>query len=216
MNLDRRGDAATESVPSSAPVKIIGASTASVSCAEQTWPYIERRCLTEAPARQGATVTPVTTSADAVPSPAVKTETLPDPSSTKADPDTKPVKTMVVTSAPEPAKDGVNLTETTGAVATSEKAAEAAKSESPAEGKRTSKRQQRREASRADEEARGEPQAKEKTNARRDQREHRMAQPVKRWRELVYDYRDGTRKRVILDGARAASRPLAEVTENDD
>jgi hypothetical protein len=72
---------------------------------------------------------------------------------------------------------------------------------------------QRKKVSRRDEERRARREHRQqeavRDNDRREAgRREQDGKIVKRWRELVYDYPDGTRKRVVVDGSRASARAL--------
>jgi hypothetical protein len=108
------------------------------------------------------------------------------------------------------------VVETTGAAAAAEADTpprRTAASEGATRGKKSAKRKDSRQSARlADTNADDAP-ASEQTARHGDRKGGR---PVKRWRELVYDYPDGTRRRVIIDGARATARPAADTGEDTD
>jgi hypothetical protein len=206
----KNADAAT-------PIKIIGASTGAVPCDQQTWPYIERRCLTEAPPRQDE---PAAHAAAPVPTPAaiapVQERTVkaiePSPAVEEKTTEMKPVQAVAVT---EPRKAEAKPAETTGVGAKREAipvketgslpAKDEAKSEPASERKKVSRRDEERRTRR---EHRQQEAARDNDQREAGRREQDGRKIVKRWRELVYDYPDGTRKRIIVDGSRASAKAL--------
>ncbi len=213
---------AAERNSSPEPIKIVGAAANTATpCSEQTWPYIDRRCLTEAAPRQELPVAQpaVASVASASAAPAATADTPVPAAASDASarieqpaPDAKPAETAKA--------------ETTATATADTDANEADKAPAQYQRKARTSRRHERERAAANEEHQGEHAvaSEEQDSGSAPQRaarerRHTAARPVKRWRELVYDYPDGTRRRVVL--SRSARGRFAETrsqspAEDDD
>lgn len=201
--------AATENVP----IKIVGTATEGATpCADQTWPYIERHCLTEAPPR--APVTRVTAIPDPSPAPIPEPVSIASQAETTAtasasEPRGEPAVTPAssIASLPEKTENPVQVIATERLSKREQRRAERQAKREAARKREEDARQAEASAAKqemqADKGGVQEPRSKRADNSRASRERSRT--PAKRWRELVYDYPDGSRKRVILDGSRSAS-----------
>lgn len=194
------GGAASDSMSAPSPIKIIGASTGSVPCEQQTWPYIERRCLTEAPPRKDEPSAQAAAPAPQIPVQSAETA----PIRTE---ETKPIAAIAVT--PEPKQ-----TETTAVAARPDATSVPAQTETAKSEPAAERRKNRRYDDRRARQERQESTDAGQADVERDR--GRGGKVVKRWRELVYDYPNGRRKRVIVDGASASSRSRPPFGSDDE
>lgn len=193
------------SAPDSVPIKMLGTSAENARpCAEQTWPYIERRCLTEAPPRVDEPVT------QAIAAP-LRIEPIADVAAEAPKPaETNAVANSEAQAEPEPFTVAV------------ESKPEAQVSDDAIQRKERAKRRAERKAKqdldgrKATEMAANDNDENKNPTGKRARAEPARKQSVQkgqRWRELVYDYPDGTRKRVILTGA---SRSVNAIAADDE
>jgi hypothetical protein len=210
-----RDDNPAATAPRTEEIKVVGAAhNPDVPCDEQTWPYIDRRCLTEAAPKQAAHAN---SEIESQPSPLNATapvEPKVDDASLQADRAAETAPRSQPANAAQPSRQASKA----DAVATREALPvveeEGRKPDRNASDDRT-KKADIRDAKKATRISRGEKRAAARKEAkardndaweetapaqmsRADRRARAQARIVSRWRETVYDYPDGSRRRVIM------------------